>query len=126
LGVNLCHPIVTNGESVTSLCHLCGSAYSDRAFVWHDARGGVCPGIHVLDESPYASRGRGRFWHSFRHFAKFRIHGKGDLQHTYDRWLLLSILICSKCNCFFRRFAHLRSNMISMSLKTISVHPLSL
>jgi len=31
LGVNLWRPIVTNGNFVASLC---GSAYSDRAFVW--------------------------------------------------------------------------------------------
>ena len=31
LGVNLWHPIVTNGDFVASLC---GSAYSDRAVVW--------------------------------------------------------------------------------------------
>jgi len=32
---------------------------------------GVGPGIHVLDGSPLASRGRGCFWHGFRRFAKF-------------------------------------------------------
>jgi len=32
LGVNLCRPIVTNGDFVASLCR---SAYSDRAVVWH-------------------------------------------------------------------------------------------
>jgi len=32
LGVNLQRPIVTNRDFVASLC---GSAYSDRAFVWH-------------------------------------------------------------------------------------------
>ena len=31
-GVNLQHPIITNGDFVASLC---GSAYSDRAVVWH-------------------------------------------------------------------------------------------
>jgi len=31
LGVNLRHPIVTNGDFVASLC---GSAYSNRAVVW--------------------------------------------------------------------------------------------
>jgi len=33
---------------------------------------GVGPGIHVLDESPRVSRGRGCFWHGFRHFSKIR------------------------------------------------------
>ena len=28
---------------------------------------GVGPGIHVLDGSPRASRGRGCFWHGLRH-----------------------------------------------------------
>jgi len=32
LGVNLWHPIITNGEFVASLC---GSAYIVRAVVWH-------------------------------------------------------------------------------------------
>jgi len=31
MGVNLRHPIVTNGDFVATLC---GSAYSDRAVVW--------------------------------------------------------------------------------------------
>jgi len=30
---------------------------------------GVGPGIHVLDGSPRASRGRGFFWHGFSHFS---------------------------------------------------------
>ena len=30
---------------------------------------GVGPGIHVLDGSPHASRGRGCFWHGFWHFS---------------------------------------------------------
>jgi len=30
---------------------------------------GVGPGIHVLDGSPRASRGRGCFWHRFWHFS---------------------------------------------------------
>jgi len=62
--VNLRHPIVTNGDFVVSLC---GSAYSDRAVVWHDEW--VGPGIHVLDGSPYASRGRGCLWHGLWHFS---------------------------------------------------------
>jgi len=35
---------------------------------------GVCPGIHVLDGSPRASRGRGCFWHGLQHFSKYRLH----------------------------------------------------
>ena len=64
LGVNLQRPIVTNRDFVASLC---GSAYSDRAFVWHGE--GVGTGIYVLDGSPHASRGRGCFWHHFCHFS---------------------------------------------------------
>jgi len=30
---------------------------------------GVGPGIHVLDGSPHASRGRGCFWRRFWHFS---------------------------------------------------------
>ena len=54
--MNLRRPIVTNGDFVASLC---GSAYSDRAVVWHGEW--VGPGIHVLDGSPRSSRGRGCF-----------------------------------------------------------------
>ena len=32
---------------------------------------GVRPRIHVLDGSSRASRGRGCFWHGFRHFSEF-------------------------------------------------------
>jgi len=31
---------------------------------------GVGSGIHALDGSPRASRGRGSFWHGFRYFSK--------------------------------------------------------
>jgi len=31
----------------------------------------VGPGIHVLDGSPRASRGRGCFWHGFWYFSAF-------------------------------------------------------
>jgi len=37
MGVNLRRPTVTNGDFVASLC---GSAYSDRAVVWHGEWGG--------------------------------------------------------------------------------------
>jgi len=53
-------------DFVTSLC---GSAYSDRAVVWHSEWG--AQGIRVLDGSPRASRGRGCFWHGFQHFSQF-------------------------------------------------------
>jgi len=66
LGVNLRRPIVTNGDFVASLC---GSAYNDRAFVWRLS--GVGPGIHVLDGSAHASRGRGCFWRGFWHCSAF-------------------------------------------------------
>jgi len=39
----------------------------------------VGPGIHVLDGSPRASRGRGCFWHGFWHLAKIR-------SIDFDRW----------------------------------------
>jgi len=35
---------------------------------------GVGPGIHVLDGSPRASRGRGCFWHGFRPNSNFRVN----------------------------------------------------
>ena len=62
LGVNLRRPFVTNGDFVASLCAIELSL---------GMLSGVGPGIHVLDGSPRASRGRGCFWHGFRHFAKF-------------------------------------------------------
>jgi len=64
LGVNLRRPIITNGDFVASLC---GSAYSNRAVVWCGEWSG--PGIHVLDGSPRASRGRVCFWHGLWHFS---------------------------------------------------------
>jgi len=48
---------------------------------------GVGPGIHVLYESPRASRGRGCFWHGFWHFLAFRpIHfnGRSDVRNVFD------------------------------------------
>ena len=68
LGVNLRRRIVTNGDFVASLC---GIAYNDRAVVWRGEWGG--PGIHVLDGSPHASRGRGCYWRGFWHFSAFSI-----------------------------------------------------
>jgi len=80
LGVNLQRPIVTNGNFVASLC---GSAYSDRAVVWRDEW--VGPGIHVLDGSPRASRGRGCFWHGFWHFRHFcPILFNGEMTYRYS------------------------------------------
>jgi len=35
---------------------------------------GVVPGIHVLDGSPRASKGRGCFWHGFWHILKIRLY----------------------------------------------------
>ena len=67
LGVNLWRPIITNGDVVASLR---GSAYSNRA-VSFGVVSGVGPGIHVLDGSPRASRGRGYFWHGLWHFSAF-------------------------------------------------------
>jgi len=47
----------------------------------------VGPGIHVLDGSPRASRGRGCFWHGFCYFLAFaRIHfsGQSDMRNVFD------------------------------------------
>ena len=62
--MNLRRPIVTNGDFVASFCE---SAYSNRAVIWRGD--GVHPGIHVLDASAHASRGRGCFWRRFWHFS---------------------------------------------------------
>ena len=69
----------------------------------------VGPGIHVLDGSPCASRGRGCFWHGFRHFSKFRIHWF-EWRHgilimvLIDDWLVcekLTIFPYAECNFEF-------------------------
>jgi len=91
LVVNLRRPIVTNGDFVASLC---GSAYSDRAVVWHGEWGG--PSIHVLDGSPRASRGRGCFWHGFCHFSAFAPH---SFQRGNDI-LIADRLVCEKLTIF--------------------------
>jgi len=35
---------------------------------------GMGPGIHVLHGGPRASRGKGCFWHGFRHFSKIQVY----------------------------------------------------
>ena len=43
---------------------------------------GVGPGIHVLDGSPRASRGRSCFWPGLRHFLNFgSIDLNGDMAY---------------------------------------------
>ena len=57
---------------------------------------GVGPGIHKLDGSPRASRGRGCFWHGFWHFSAFLPH--------YFQWrndvLIADRLVCEKLTIF--------------------------
>jgi len=57
---------------------------------------GVGPGIHVLDESPRASRGRGCFWHGFRHFSKIQPY---SLQCRHGI-LIDDRLVCEKLTVF--------------------------
>jgi len=57
-GVNLRHPIITNGDFVASLC---GSAYSDRAVVWRGEWGG--PRHSCVRWKSTCLKGRGCFWH---------------------------------------------------------------
>jgi len=47
----------------------------------------VGPGIHVLDGSPRASRGRGCFWHGFWHFSAFspiHFNRRSDVRNVFD------------------------------------------
>jgi len=50
---------------------------------------GVGPGIHVLNGSPRASRGRGCFWHGFRRFANIFVQYLTMVTYGY-------ILVCEK------------------------------
>jgi len=61
LGVNLRRPIVTNGDFVASLC---GSAYSDRAVVWHGEWGGPRHSCVTWKSTCL----KGCFWRRFWHF----------------------------------------------------------
>jgi len=65
-GMNVGHPIVTNGAFVASLC---GSAYSDQAFVWHGKWGG--PRHSCVRWKSTCLKGKGLFWHGFWHFLAF-------------------------------------------------------
>ena len=57
---------------------------------------GVDPGIHVLDGSPRASRGRGCFWHGFWHFRKF-----GSMRNGVLIMVLIDFrLVCEKLTIF--------------------------
>ena len=69
LGVNLRRLIITNG----TLLHRCVEVRTAIELSF-GVVSGVGPGIHVLDGSPRASRGRVCFWHGFRRFAKIRLH----------------------------------------------------
>jgi len=62
LGVNLLRPIVPNGDFVVSLVEVRIAIELSFGVV-----SGVGLGIHVLDGSPRASRGRGCFWRGFWH-----------------------------------------------------------
>ena len=66
LGVNLRRPIVTKKDFVDRCVEVCTAIEPSFGMV-----SGVGPGIHVLDGSPRASRGRGCFWHDFWHFSAF-------------------------------------------------------
>ena len=81
LVVNLRRPIVTNGDFVASLC---GSAYSDRAVVWHGGCGG--PRHSCIR---WKSTGKGLFLAWFLAFfdicARIRLNGRND------------VLIAEKC-----------------------------
>jgi len=66
LGVYLRRSIVTKGD----LLHRCVEVHKAIELLF-GVMSGVGPGIHVLDESQRASRGRGCVWHGFWHFSAF-------------------------------------------------------
>ena len=57
-------------------------------------------GIHVLDGSPRASRGRDCFWHGFRHFAKFPIHWFEWRHGVLIMELINDRLVCEQLTIF--------------------------
>jgi len=68
---------------------------------------GVGPDIHVLDGSPRASRGRGCFWHGFRHFANYFVQHLTIATYGY-------ILVCKNRQYFLTH--GIPSNSASNSL----------
>ena len=64
--------------------------------LWFGMVSGVGPGIHMLDGSPRASRGRGCFWHGFRHFSEFAFY---CLQYRNDV-VIDDRLVCEKLTVF--------------------------
>ena len=105
-GMNLRCPIVNNGEFVVSLC---GSAYSDRAVIWHGEW--VGPGIHVLDGSPHASRGGCCFWRGFWHRSAFSSNKYPDI--------LISIINSCVKNWQYFRLHGIPLNSASNSLSLV-------
>jgi len=69
LGLNLWRPNITNGD----LSRRCAEVRKAIELSF-GVVSGVGPGIHVLDGNPRASRGRGCFWHGFRHFSAFSLY----------------------------------------------------
>ena len=66
LRVNVGRPIVTNGDLLRHCVEVRTAIELSFGMV-----SGVGSGIHVLDGSPHASRGRSCFWHGFWHFLAF-------------------------------------------------------
>jgi len=61
---------------------------------------GVGPGSHALDGSPRASRGRGCFWHGFRHFSNFRLNSFEWRNGVVIMVLIDDLLVCEKLKVF--------------------------
>jgi len=57
---------------------------------------GVGTGIHVLDGSPRASRGRGCFWHGFSAFCEFFVQYLTMATYGYTNILIDNGLVCEK------------------------------
>ena len=75
--VNVGRPIVTNGDFVASLC---GSAYSNKAVIWHGEWGE--PRHSRIRWKSTCLKGKGLFLAFFGICARIRLNGRNDVLIT--------------------------------------------